>query len=72
MQLGQDDIGDVSLAGPIILLVGLLGIGGLLFYLAKKGDDRYDESNNDAVNRVRNVIADIEADFELEDSDFED
>lgn len=69
MRLGQDDLGDVSILGPVILLLGILGIGGVLFYLSKQGDDRYDESNNDAVNRVKNVIEDIETDFELEDSE---
>ena len=65
--LGADE-GDVSLAGPVLLMLGVLGIGGLLLWLTKKGgggyDDYYEES--DAVDRVRNVINSIEDD-ELEE-----
>lgn len=71
MQLHEvsDDSGDVSLAGPVFLMLGVLGIGGLLLWLTKKGsgyDDYYEES--DAVDRVRNVIDNIEND----DDDLED
>jgi hypothetical protein len=56
------DEGDVSLAGPVLLMLGVLGIGGILLWLTKKGgrDDYYEES--DAVNRVKTVISDIEDD----------
>jgi hypothetical protein len=58
------DEGDVSLAGPVLLLLGVLGIGGLLLWLTKKGGgDYYDDyEGSDAVDRVRNVISDIEND----------
>lgn len=59
------DEGDVSLAGPILLMLGVLGIGGLLLWLTKKGgDDYYEES--DAVDRIKNVIEDFESDEDFE------
>ncbi len=71
--IGQDE-GDVSLAGPVILLLGLIGIGAaLLFFKEHKKSEYYDDYEDASVKRVRNVIADIEddEDFDEESEDFE-
>jgi len=63
--LAQDD-GDVSLIGPVILLLGLVGIGGALLYFKNRDKNYYDDYEEPAVTRLRNVIEDIEADNEDE------
>lgn len=49
----------ISLAGPVFLMLGVLGTGGLLYWLTKKDKDDYYE-DSDAVERVKDVINDIE------------
>jgi hypothetical protein len=69
--LGQDE-GDVSLAGPVILLLGLVGIAAAIVIMKNRGgDDYYDDYEEPAVTRLRNVIDDIESDG-AEDDDYDD
>ena len=55
----------VSLAGPVFLMLGVLSVGGVLLWLTKQGRDDYEEY--DSVERVKNVIGDIEAEEPDED-----
>jgi hypothetical protein len=67
--LGQDE-GDVSLIGPVILLLGLVGIGAAIIIMKDRGrNDYYDDYEEPAVARLRNVIDDIESDGETDDDD---
>ena len=64
------DEGDVSLIGPVILLLGLVGIGAAIIIMKDRGrNDRYDDYEEPAVTRIRNVIADIESDDDEDDDD---
>ena len=47
--------------GPIFLMLGVLGVGGLLFWITKKDKDDYYE-DSDAIERVKNVVGAIEKD----------
>lgn len=53
---------EVSLLGPAFLMLGVLGTGGLLYWLTKKDKGDYYYEDSDAVERVKTVINDIEAD----------
>jgi len=63
---GQDvGSGDVGLFSPILFFVGVLGIGGFLYWKKKK---KVRANISPSVLTVRNVIAEIEAD---DDEDLE-
>jgi hypothetical protein len=69
--LGEDQ-GDVGMIAPVILLLGLVAIGGALVFFKNKGnDDYYYDDDEPAVERVRNVIDDIEDDEEDHEEDEE-
>ena len=64
-QLGDE--GDVSLIGPVILLLGLVGIGAAIIIMKDRGGgDYYDDYEEPAITRLKNVIDDIESDDEEE------
>ena len=67
----EEDSGDVGLFSPILFFVGVLGIGGFLYWKKKKS---IKAGVSPSVQAVRNVIAEIEADDDdnlEEESDLE-
>ena len=66
---GLGDDGDVSLVGPVILLLGLLGIGAALLFFKEKNRGDYYDDEEPAVERVKNVIEEIENEFEEEEEE---
>jgi len=66
-RLGDDVVlvdEDVSVVGPALLMLGVLGAGGVLYWLNQKSKDDYyyEDEESDAIEQVKAVVGAIEKD----------